>query len=297
MLETLAALVHGLLDPFTHAFMVRGLLAAVTVGTVCGIVGTFVVLRGMAFLGDALAHTILPGVALAHLLGATRRGTLFWWALFTAVAAALGVGAISRSGRLREDTAIGIVFAGMFALGIAIISTMQSYTVDLAHVLFGNVLQVSWADLRIMWICSGIVVAGIFLFYKELVVLSFDPIFAATLRLPSRTLNYLLLVLIAVVIVVALQTVGVALVVAMLVTPAATASLVVARLRSLMVLSPILGGASGVAGLYLSYYAGVAPGAAMVLVATMVFVAVFSSVQIGSRRLRRGRAAPTADTA
>lgn len=279
----LEALAHGVLEPFTHPFMVRGLLAAITVGALCGIVGSFVVLRGMAFLGDALAHTILPGVALAYLLGATQRGTLFWWALLTAVAAALGVGAISRSGRIREDTAIGIVFAGMFALGIALISTMRSYTVDLAHVLFGNVLQVSWADLRMMWIFSALVAALISLFYKELVVLSFDPIFTATLRLPSRALNNLLLVLIAVVIVVALQTVGVALVVAMLVTPAATASLVTARLRCMMALAACLGGSSGVVGLYVSYYAGVAPGAAMVLVATTVFLATFSFSELRHR--------------
>ncbi|MCU0611119.1 MAG: metal ABC transporter permease [Candidatus Eisenbacteria bacterium] len=267
---------RAVLEPFSYPFMVRGLLAAVTVGAVCGMVGTFVVLRGMAFLGDALAHAILPGVATAYLCGATQRGTLFWWALLTAVGASLGVGAISRSERIREDTAIGIVFAGMFALGIALISTMKSYTVDLAHVLFGNVLQVSWAHLRTMWTCSGVVVLLMVSFYKEMVVLSFDPVFASTLRLPSRFLHYLMLVLIAVVIVVSLQTVGVALAVAMLVTPAATASLLTGRLRRMMALAAGLGAASGVAGLYLSYYLSMAPGAAMVLVATACFLVAFA---------------------
>jgi len=267
---------HALLDPLSYPFMLRGLLAAVTVGAVSGLVGTFVVLRGMAFLGDALAHAILPGVATAYLLGATQRGTLFWWALLTAVGASLGIGVISHSGRIREDTAIGIVFAGMFALGIAIISTMRSYSVDLAHVLFGNVLQVSWADLRMMWAGSAAVLLTIILFYKELVVLSFDPVFASTLRLPSRSLHYLMLVLIAVVIVVALQTVGVALAVAMLVTPAATASLLTGRMGRMMAIASSLGGLSGVIGLYLSFYVSLAPGAAMVLVATVGFLVSFS---------------------
>lgn len=284
-LESLSEAVAGLVaDPLAHPFMVRALLAAVTVGAVSGIVGTFVVLRGMAFLGDALAHAILPGVATAYLLGATQRGTLFWWALLTAMVASLGVGAISASGRLREDTAIGIVFAGMFALGIAIISTMKSYSVDLSHVLFGNVLQVSWSQLGLMWASSAIVVGLLALFYKELVALSFDPVFVATLRLPSRLLHHLMLLLVAVVIVVSLQTVGIALAVAMLVTPAATASLMAGTLARRMAVAAAVGSASGVLGLYLSYYLSIAPGAAIVLVATGVFLVVLG---VSRRRHRR----------
>ncbi len=285
-MNPLVAFLDQLLIPLHHPFMVRGLLAAVTVGAIGGVVGTFVVLRGMVFLGDALAHAILPGVATAYLLGATRRGTLFWWALLTAIAASLGVGTLSRSGLVREDTAIGIVFAGMFALGIAIISVIKTYTVDLAHVLFGNVLQVSWAHLRMMWTSSAVVLLTVFLFYKELVVLSFDPVFAATLRLPCRALHSLILVLVAVVIVVSLQTVGVALAVAMLVTPAATASLLTGRVGTMMAMAAGLGAASGVVGLYVSYYAGLAPGATMVLVATGWFLLTWAAVRIRARTRR-----------
>ncbi len=135
-----------LLQPFQYAFMVRGMLAAVLVGVVCAVVGTFVVLRGMAFFGDALAHTILPGLAVGYLVGGGSREALFWWALGTAVVSAVSIGTVSRKLRLKEDTAIGIIFAGMFALGVALISSVRSYSVDLAHFLFGDILAVRESD-------------------------------------------------------------------------------------------------------------------------------------------------------
>src|SRR5512145_1886966 len=136
-----------LVEPLRYGFMVRGLVAAGLVGVICAVIGTFIVLRGMAFFGDALAHTLLPGVAAGYLLGGGAREPVFWWAMLTAIISALGIGAISRSTRIKEDTAIGIIFAGMFALGIAMISTVRSYTVDLTHFLFGDVLGVSNNDL------------------------------------------------------------------------------------------------------------------------------------------------------
>ncbi|MFQ5406877.1 MAG: metal ABC transporter permease [Anaerolineales bacterium] len=281
-----------LIAPLQHAFMVRGLTAAVMVGVVCAVVGAYVVLRGMAFFGDALAHTVLPGVAAGYLISGATRGVLFWWALGAGVLAALGIGAIGRNARLRQDTAIGIVFAGMFALGVALISTAGSYSVDLAHFLFGNVLGVSAADLLLTAVFGGMVVLVIVLFYKEFLVLSFDPTLAATLRLPARTLEYLLLVLIAVAIVVSLQTVGVALMVAMLVTPAATAYLLTRRLPVMMALSAAIAAVSGVVGLYISFYVGVASGAAIVLVCTLIFTVVWL-VQAGAHRLQQHRAEAT----
>ncbi len=223
-----------LFEPLQYPFMLRGLAAAVLVGIVCAVVGTYVVLRGMAFFGDALAHTILPGVALGYLVSGGARDTLFWWALGTAVIAALGIGAISRQAQVKEDTAIGIIFAGMFALGIALISTVRSYAVDLSHFLFGDVLGVSNGSLWLILIFGGLVLLTIAAFYKEFLTLSFDPILAMTLRLPVGLLNNLLLALIAVTIAVSLQTVGVALMVAMLVTPAATAFLLTHRLPVMM---------------------------------------------------------------
>jgi len=260
-----------LLAPLQYSFMLRGFLAVLMVGIVCATVGTYVVLRGMAFFGDALAHSILPGVAVGYLVSDGARQPLFWWALGAAVLSSLTIGALARGARIREDTAIGVVFAGMFAAGIALISTVRSYTVDLTHFLFGDVLSVTSADLVLMAIFGGLVLVTVLLFYKEFLVLSFDPLLAATLRLPARLLENVLLVLIALTIVVALQTVGVALMVAMLVTPAAAAFLLTRRLPVMMVLAAGIAAVSGVVGLYLSYYLGVASGAAIVLTSTAFF--------------------------
>ena len=264
-------LLQWLWEPLQYGFMARGLLAALMVGIVCSILGTYVILQGMAFLGDALSHAILPGVVFAYLLG----WPLAVGALIVGIATALGIGALSQRGEIREDTAIGIVFAGSFALGIAMLSTVQSYAVDLAHILFGNVLAVSVNELWITLGLSSFVLLMVILFYKELLVITFDPTLAAVLRLPARFLRYLLLVLIAVTIVTALQTVGIALVLAMLVTPAATAQLLTRRLPTMMVTAAIVGALANCTGLYLSYYVNIASGPAMVLVATAFFGLAF----------------------
>jgi len=248
------------------------------------VVGSYVVLRGMAFFGDALAHTILPGIALGYLISGGTRDVLFWWALGTAVLAALGIGAISKNAEIKEDTAIGIIFAGMFALGIALISTVKSYAVDLTHFLFGDVLSVSIQSLWLILIFGGLVLLAVFAFYKEFMTLSFDPILAATLRLPVGFLNNLLLTLIAVTVAVSLQTVGVALMVAMLVTPAATAYLLTHRLSTMMLLAAIFASLSGVIGLYLSFHLSIASGAAIVLTATALFLSVFIGKRLRSSR-------------
>lgn len=260
-----------LVQPLHYPFMVRGLLASVMVGTLCAVVGSYVVLRGMAFFGDALAHAILPGIAVAYLMDLN----LLWGALAMGLLTAVGIGYLGRRGQVKEDTAIGVIFAASFALGVALLSTMQTYSVDLTHILFGNVLGVSGGDL---WLTAGlgaVVVLLVVFLYKEFLVISFDPILAATLRLPLNALNYLLLVLIALTIVVSLQTVGVALMMAMLVTPAATAYLLTRRLWHMMIVGAIIGALSSVAGLYLSFYINVASGAAVVLVATALFVLAF----------------------
>ena len=274
--------INYLLQPLSYEFMQRGMLASILVGIVCAVVGTYVVLRGMAFFGDALAHTILPGIALGYLVSGGAREPLFWWALGTAVVASLGIGAISRNAEIKEDTAIGIIFAGMFALGIAMISTVRSYAVDLSHFLFGDVLSVSTQSLWLILIFGGLVLMVIFAFYKEFMTLSFDPVLAATLRLPVGMLNNLLLALIAVTVAVSLQTVGVALMVAMLVTPAATAYLLTHSLSRMMMLAALFASLSGVIGLYLSYYLSIASGAAIVLTATLFFMLAF-----GWKRIRR----------
>ena len=260
-----------LIAPLSYSFMQRGLLASVMVGILCAVVGCYIVLRSMAFLGDALAHSILPGVAVAYLL----HGNLMIGALAAAVAVALGIGFLSRQGAIKEDTAIGILFAASLSLGVVLISTIRTYAVDLTHILFGNVLGVSTADL---WLTAGlglVVLITIVLLYKEFLVISFDPVLAATLRLPVGLLRNVMLILLALTIVVSMQTVGVGLVAAMLVTPGATATLMTRRLPAMMALSAAVGAFSSVAGLYLSFYFDVASGAAVVLTATTIFLFAF----------------------
>jgi len=265
-------LIDLIFTPLQYTFMVRGISAAVLTGIVCAVVGVYVVIRGMAFFGDALAHSILPGVAVGYLVTGGAREPLFWWGTGTAVIVSLAIGAISKGAKIKQDTAIGIIFAGMFALGIAIISTMKSYTVDLTHFLFGDVLGISGNQLTIIAIFSVLIILLVIAFYKEFLVLTFDPILATTLRIPVRLFEYLQLVLIALAISVSFQAVGVALMVAMLVTPAAAAYLLTKRLPIMMVLAAAIASISGVVGLYLSYYINVASGPAIVLVATLMFV-------------------------
>lgn len=260
-----------LTQPLTYDFMIRGMLAGILVGITCAVIGCYVVLRSMAFLGDALAHAILPGVAIAYLLG----GNLMLGALVAALVVAMGIGVISRKGNLKEDTAIGIAFAAALAFGVALISTIRTYAVDLSHILFGNILGVSASDLILILVLSIAVLAAIILLYRPLLVISFDPILAKTLRMPIEAMRFILLLLLAVTVVISMQTVGIGLVAAMLVTPAAAAYLFTRRLPSMMITAAGIGVISNIIGFYLSFYMNIASGAAIVLVSTAIFLIAF----------------------
>jgi manganese/iron transport system permease protein len=273
-------LYQTLLQPLTYEFMQRALVAALLIGAISGVIGCFIVVRGMSFFGDALSHSILPGVAVAYIF----RADLFLGGLVAGIATALGIGWLTGRGRLREDTAIGVVFVGMFALGIVIISSASSYSVDLTHILFGNVLGVRPSDLLVMALCGVVVIGTIALFYKELLAQSFDPALMRTLRLPGEALRLLLLVLIAVTIVASLQTVGIALMLAMLITPAATAQLLVKRMHYMMLVASLIGMISGIIGLYLSWNLDVASGAAIVLTSTAIFILTFAVTHLRGTR-------------
>jgi manganese/iron transport system permease protein len=266
-----AGVITNLLTPFSYAFMQRGLLAALMVGVLCSIIGCFVVLRGMAFLGDAMAHAVLPGIAIAYLFN----GNLTLGALAAAILVALGIGFFTRQRSVKEDTAIGILFSAALALGIVLISSIRTYAVDLSHILFGNVLGVSSLDLILIAGLGILVLVTVLVCYRPFLVISFDPILAHTMRMPVGFLNSLLLVLLAVTIVISMQTVGVGLVSAMLVTPGATAYLLARRLPTMMWISAAIGAFSSLAGLYASFYLNIASGAAIVLIATIIFLFVF----------------------
>lgn len=264
-------MIEFITSPFAYSFMQRGFLAALLVGVLCSVVGVYIVLRGMAFLGDALAHAILPGVAIAYLLG----GNLILGAFVAAIAVAIGIGFFSNEGTIKEDTAIGILFSAAFALGVALISSIRTYAVDLSHILFGNVLGVSVNDLIFTAVLTVIILIIVAVNYKQFMVISFDPILATMMRLPVQFLRYLMLVMLGLTVVVSIQTVGVGLAAAMLVTPAASAYLLTRRLPSMMIVSAVIGALSSLVGLYVSYYINIASGSAIVLTATFIFFLAF----------------------
>jgi ABC-type Mn2+/Zn2+ transport system permease subunit len=263
-------IVNWLLEPFTLAFMQRGLAAGVMIGICCAVLGAFVVLRGMAFIGDAMAHTILPGIVIAFLNGID----LFIGALIAGMVTALGIGWFSKQNQVREDSAVGVMFSGLFALGILLLSRVQSYS-DLTHILFGNILAVSETDLLIIAAVTAICLICVISGYKELLVTSFDPGHAVSIGLSPNLVRYGLLLLLALTIVTAIQAVGVVMVVALLVTPAATANLLTKRLPMIMVLGMGLSAVAAIIGLYASYYAEVASGASIVVTLTVMFILAF----------------------
>lgn len=264
-------MMSGLIDPWHYTFMQHAFLAIILVGTICGAIGVFVILRGYSFLGDALAHAIFPGVVITFILG----GNFLIGALIAAVIVSTLIGVVSQSGRINNDTAIGVLFAGSFALGVALMSLQSGYVRDLNSFLFGSILGVSGDDLVITAIIGLVVLVGLAVFRREITLISFDRVFARSTGLNLWMFDQLFLLLLALAIVVSLQTVGNVLVLAMLVTPAASARMLTDNLRRMIALSSTIGAVSGVIGLYISYYRGVPSGAAVVLTATAVFALLF----------------------
>jgi ABC-type Mn2+/Zn2+ transport system permease subunit len=270
-MSAISDLAAYLTDPWQSEFMVRSLLALIMVSVVCAVMGSFVVVKGMAFIGDALAHASFGGVAAAFVLG----GNIYLGAAVAAILTSLGIVFVSRRAGLRFDTAIGVLFVGAFALGIAIVSRQEGYIVDLFSFVFGNVLGVGKGDLLLIATVGAMVLVLVAVFYKELLFTAYDPAMAAAAGLPVAAMQYGLLALIALTIVISLKAVGIVLVVAMLVTPAATAQLLVRRLHLIMAVGAGVGVVSSVVGLYLSYHADVAASAAVVLTATVIFLLTF----------------------
>lgn len=264
-------MIDWLTDPFQHTFMQNAYLAIIMVGIISGITGVFVTLRGLAFMGDAISHAVFPGVVIAFLTG----GNFLIGALIAAVIVSFLIGAVSQSSKLSNDTAIGVFFAGAFALGIALISAERTYTRDLNSFLLGSILGVSRNDLLLTGAVGSVVIAVVLLFRRELTTVAFDRTFARATGLSLWRYDQLFLMMLSLAIVISLQTVGNILVLAMLVTPAATARLLTDRLRVMIVISALLGAAAGVLGLTISYHAGIASGASIVLVATAVFLAAY----------------------
>jgi manganese/iron transport system permease protein len=268
-----------LLTPLGYDFFVRALIASALVGVACAIVGSFVVLKGMSFIGDAVSHAAFPGIVIAYLIGAP----IILGGAIAAIGTALGIGAITRRSGLRSDAIIGVLFAGMFALGVAIFSSIPNYVGDLFHFLFGDVLGISVGDLLALILLVFGLLLVLRLLWKELLFSTFDPLGAGAAGLPVRRLDDLLLILIAVTIVISLQAVGIALVVAMITTPAATAQLLVKRFTAMIQVAALIGVSAAVVGLYVSYSLDIASGAAIVLLETLIFLLALAFTLIRSR--------------
>jgi manganese/iron transport system permease protein len=264
--------IDAIVEPLGYTFFLRALIAAILVGTVCAVVGTYVVLKGLAFIGDAVAHAAFPGVVAAFIL----QGSFYIGATIAAVSTALAIGWVTRRARIRADTAIGVLFAGTFALGIFMFSTIRGYVADLFSFLFGYLLATGVEDLLMLALLGGLVLLTVAVLWKELLYATFDPLGAAASGLRVGALEYLFLALVAITIVISLQAVGIILVVAMLVTPAATAQLLTVRFGAMMSLAVAISIASAVTGLYLSFWLDVASGATIVLTQTSVFLIVLA---------------------
>lgn len=278
------------LEPLAFSFFVRALIASVMVGLLCAVVGTYVVLRGVAFIGDAIAHAGFPGVVVAYMTGIP----FYLGAAVAAVGTALAIGYVTKRAGIRQDTVIGVLFAGTFALGVFLFSTIDGYVADLFSFLLGNVLAIGLEDLVGLLVLGLVVVAIVGLLWKELLYATFDPLGAAASGIRVERIEYVFLALVGLTIVVSLQAVGIILVVAMLITPAATAQMLTARFTRLMGLAALVGITSAVIGLYLSYWLNVASGATIVLVQTGLFVV---ALVLGPRGLlgRRRRVEAIAD--
>lgn len=273
-----------LTEPLAYEFFLRALAASAVVGLVCAVIGTYMVLRGLAFMGDALSHAAFPGVVAAYLLGAP----FYLGATVAAVGTSLAIGWITRRARIRGDTAIGVLFAGMFAFGIFLFSTIPNYVGDLFGFLFGQILGISSTDLVTLTILGIVVLAIVAVFWKELLYSTFDPLGAGASGLPVAALEYLFLGLIAMTIVISLQAVGIILVVAMLVTPAATAQLLTNRFSRLILVASAIGIVAPAIGLYISYWTNTASAALIVLVETAAFLlALLLGPRTGLLRRRR----------
>ncbi|WP_096202003.1 metal ABC transporter permease [Bacillus sp. FJAT-45350] len=254
-----------------YQYLQNAMLAGILVGIICGVVGCFIILRGMALMGDAISHAVLPGVVIAYMIGTSY----FIGAVFTGIITALAIGYVSQNSRIKHDSSIGIMFTAAFALGIILITFNRGTGVDLWHILFGNVLAVSTADLQLTIGIGVLVLILIALFYKQLLVSTFDPIMAQAIGLPTKLIHYLLMFVLALVTVASLKSVGIILVVAMLITPGSTAYLLTNRLSTMIVLSAVFGVISAIVGVYYSFIYDVATGASIVLVASILFVLAF----------------------
>jgi manganese transport system permease protein len=259
-----------LIEPLTHAFMLRALLVSALVGGVCGLLSCYMTLKGWALMGDAVSHAVMPGVVVAYALGLPFSLGAFVFGVGSVAA----IGFVKQKSRIKEDTVIGLVFTGFFALGLVLVSKVRS-NIDLTHILFGNVLGISSSDIQQTLLISSLVVSLLLVFRRDLLLFCFDPTHARSIGINTGLLHYLLLSVLSLTAVVGLQTVGVILVVAMLVTPGATAYLLTDRFDRMTLLAIGSSVLSSVLGVYVSYWSDSSTAGCIVLVQTALFLMAF----------------------
>ena len=262
--------IDWLLDPLTHDFMRRALMVSALVGGVCGLLSCYMTLKGWALMGDAVSHAVMPGVVVAYALGLPFSLGAF---VFGVGSVAL-IGFVKQKSRIKEDTVIGLVFTGFFALGLVLVSKIKS-NIDLMQILFGSPLGISRSDVNQTLIISFIVISILLIFRKDLMLYCFDAKHARSIGINTGILHYLLLTLLSLSAVVGLQTVGIILVVAMLITPGATAGLLTDRFDRMTILAVISSSFSSILGVYISYWSDIETGGSIVLVQTLIFLIAF----------------------
>ncbi|MDE5080917.1 MAG: metal ABC transporter permease [Trichodesmium sp. St16_bin2-tuft] len=261
-----------LLEPLQYSFMQRSLLVAIIVGIISAVIGSYLMVQRLALLGDAISHSVLPGLAIAFCIGAN----IFIGAFIAGIISTILMNLIKTRSPIKEDAAMGIVLSAFFALGIILITIIQKDNkIDLNHFLFGNILGVTVGDLRETLITGVIILLVVVLLYKELLFYTFDPLGAQAVGLPVNLLNLGLMMLIGLTIVASLKAVGVVLVLSLLITPASTAYLLVKRLHQVMILGVGIGILSSISGIYISYFYNLPSGPAIVLVSFGLFILVF----------------------
>ena len=271
--------VEHLYEPFQYSFMVRALIVCLLVGLMCPLLGSHVISREMGFMGDALAHAEMPGMVVAYSIGIST----FFGSIPMAIAVALSIGYVTKKSKISNDTSIGILFAGLFALGLILLSLQNGLNVSVEDILLGQVISTSWVDVYVTSILALQVIVIMIAMYKPMVFVGFDYQGAIVAGIKADKVDYLLLILLSIVVVVTLNVVGIVLVIGMLITPAAAASLVVKRFSSSIPMGMLFGIMSSIIGLYIAYYLDTPPGPSICLVSTAIFTLAFAKTKILTR--------------
>jgi manganese/iron transport system permease protein len=284
MMESITSL---LLEPLSYPFMQRALIIAVVTGVVCAVFSCYLVLKGWSLMGDAISHAVLPGIVIAYIAGFP----FVIGAFIAGVFCATGIGYISENCRVKEDTVMGIVFSGMFAMGLVMFSKIETDQ-HLLHILFGNMLGITWAEITDTAIIAGIVLLVIGVKWRDFLLYCFDASYAKVIGLPVKLLHFGLLMLLSLTIVASLKAVGIILVIAMLIAPGAIAFILTNRFRNMLIIAVLVAVFSCISGVYVSYYIDAATGPTIVVIQSIIFIIAFIASGKGVMMTQKDKVQP-----